>query len=64
MKFFEDSLKRVVSGFLPDDLQYIRGETVIKRGEETLILPEERDAIEILGHGWIPPNERRKWAMK
>jgi len=64
MKFFEPSLKRVIAGFLPDDLKYIRGETVIKRGEETISLPEERDAIEVLGHGWIPPADRGKWAVK
>jgi len=64
VKFFSEDLKRMVSGFLPDDLTYVRGETIIKRGEETLSLPEEEDAINVLGHGWIDYADRRKWAMK
>lgn len=58
------------SGFLPNDLKYIRAKDApdklsrVMRGTEVLKLPEERDAIEMLGFGWIPPNERRAWAIK
>lgn len=56
------------SGFLPNDLKYIRAKDApdklsrVMRGAEVLKLPEERDAIEMLGFGWIPPSERRKFS--
>jgi len=46
-------------GLLPDEYTYIRGETKIMRGAETLSLPEEGDALGLLGLGWIAPNARR-----
>jgi DNA polymerase/3'-5' exonuclease PolX len=51
-------------GLLPDDLQYIKGETkIVKRSTQVaLSLPEEADAIEILGLGWIEPGQRWKYA--
>lgn len=57
-------------GFLPNDLKYIRAKDApnklsrVMRGAEVLKLPEERDAIEMLGFGWIPPNERRAWSLR
>lgn len=58
------------SGFLPNDLKYIRAKDApdklsrVMRGTEVLKLPEERDAIEMLGFGCIPPNERRAWSLR
>jgi hypothetical protein len=50
-------------GLLPDDLQYIKGETkIVKRStQEALSLPEEADALAILGLGWIEPGQRWKY---
>ena len=50
-------------GLLPDNLEYIKGETMIidKATNEALSLPEEADAIAVLGLGWIEPNQRRKY---
>lgn len=50
-------------GLLPDNYQYIKGETVIVRrtSGEPIPLPEERDAIALLGLGWIAPADRRKY---
>lgn len=58
------------NGFLPNDLKYIRAKDApdklsrVMRGTEVLKLPEERDAIEMLGFGWIPSNERRKFSIQ
>jgi hypothetical protein len=51
-------------GLLPDEYQYIRGETKIMHGMETLILPEEEDAISLLGLGWIKPGDRSRVALR
>ena len=51
-------------GLLPDQYKYIRGETKIMRGEETLSLPEERDALAVLGMGWIKPEDRQLIAIR
>lgn len=57
-------------GFLPDHLKYVRAKDApdklsrVMRGTEVLKLPEERDAIEMLGFGWIPPNERREFSIR
>lgn len=48
-------------GLLPVEYQYVRGETKIMRGEECLSLPEESDAIALLGYGWIEPAKRREY---
>lgn len=62
--------KKRYTGFLPKDLTYVRAKdspdklSHIRRGDEILSLPEESDAIELLGFGWIPPNERIKWSLK
>ena len=61
--------KRFVSnknrgGLLPNHLEYIKGETKIidhDQNGETLSLPEEADALAILGLGWIDPGQRRKY---
>lgn len=55
---------RYYPGLLPDDLRYIRGETKILRGDDALSLPEEGDALAVLGLGWIEPKERRLIAEK
>lgn len=52
---------RTYSGLLPDRYQYIRGETRIKQVDRYLDLPEEKDALELLGLGWIAPRDRRKY---
>lgn len=46
-------------GFLPDDCQYIRGETRIERQGETIPLPTEQDFLALLGLGWIEPRDRK-----
>ena len=51
-------------GLLPVEYQYVRGETKIMRGEEVLSLPEESDAIALLGHGWIEPAKRRQYIQE
>ena len=50
-------------GLLPDNLEYIKGETKIidRKTGEALSLPEEADALAVLGLGWIDPNQRRKY---
>jgi DNA polymerase/3'-5' exonuclease PolX len=53
-----------IGGLLPDDCQYIRGETRIERNGQSLSLPEEKDAIELIGRGWIAPKDRWKLARK
>lgn len=50
-------------GLLPDQYEYVKGETLIKLGGEILELHGEVDAIELLGEGWIPPSERRARAQ-
>lgn len=52
-----------IPGLLPDEYEYVRGETVIKLNGKILELKEEGDAIELLGMGWIPPAERRNIAL-
>lgn len=51
-------------GLLPDQYTYIRGETRIMHRETTLSLPEEGDALALLGMGWIEPKDRRHIAIK
>lgn len=55
---------KYMGGLLPDTLQYIKGSTMIVKREtqEVLSLPEEADALAVLGLGWIEPSERRKYA--
>lgn len=52
------------SGLLPDQYTYVRGETKIMHRETVLSLPEEADAIGLLGMGWIEPKDRRHIAVK
>lgn len=47
-------------GLLPAPYQYIKGETKIMDGDIELNLPEEADAIKLLGKGWIEPRDRMK----
>lgn len=49
-------------GLLPDDFKYIAGETKIMHGMNVLSLPEEQDALALLGMGWIPPKDRARVA--
>jgi len=59
---------RMAHGFLPNDLRYIKGkdvasgESCIKRGDEVLSLPEERDVIELILGKWIEPADRSRFA--
>jgi DNA polymerase/3'-5' exonuclease PolX len=68
--FWDDKTKKRYTGFLPKEFTYVRAKdssdklSHIKRGEEILSLPEEKDAIELLGFGWIPPNERSAWSIR
>lgn len=48
-------------GLLPDEYEYCRGETRIKKNGEYLDLPEESDALALLGLGWIEPKDRKKY---
>jgi hypothetical protein len=54
----------VFAGLLPNDLTYVRGETCIRRGGERLVLPEESDAIALIGAGWIAPADRAEFALR
>ena len=56
---------RAHMGLLPDNLQYIKGETrIIDRGTQVnLYLPEEADALAILELGWIEPGQRYKYSV-
>lgn len=49
-------------GLLPDHLEYMVGHTTIKdkRTDKVLELPEEADALELIGHGWVEPDQRYK----
>lgn len=51
-------------GLLPERYRYVRGETCIMEGDRVLDLPEERDAIALLGHGWVEPKDRHKLVIK
>ena len=54
---------KAYGGLLPDDCEYIRGKTQIKRNGRVLELPEEADAIGLLGIGWIEPKNRHRLAF-
>lgn len=59
--FFHSGDEHEYHGLLPDDLEYMRGETMIRPlGGSPLILPEERDALDLIGHGWVEPKDRRR----
>lgn len=60
---FDRETGKSYKGLLPREYQYVRGETRIVRGEETVSLPEESDAIALLGRGWIDPKDRRKLVL-
>jgi DNA polymerase/3'-5' exonuclease PolX len=49
-------------GFLPDDCEYIRGETRIERQGEPVPLGSEQDFLNLLGLGWIEPRDRAAYA--
>lgn len=48
-------------GLLPEIYQYVRGETCIMAGDVRMNLPDEEDAIALLGYGWIEPGKRRNY---
>lgn len=50
-------------GFLPNHLEYVKGETMIKNGSRILELPEEADALALIGKGWIEPGDRGKISL-
>lgn len=56
---------KAFGGLLPDHLEYLRGETKIRviGSMSVLDLPEEKDAIALIGKGWIEPKNRRVFAM-
>lgn len=64
------STDRMARGFMPNDLRYVKGkdlesgESCIKRGDEILSLPEERDVIELIFGKWIEPCDRALWAER
>lgn len=51
-------------GLLPNHLEWVRGEASIKHNGRILDLPEETDAIDILGLGWIAPADRGRVALR
>jgi len=63
-EFWDHDTSHTWSGFLPDVLTYVRKKTIIKQGNTILSLPEEADAIDLIGVGWIPPNERSQFSLK
>ena len=63
-KIYSHELGREFWGFLPNDLEYIRGETEIRRDGKVLDLPWESDVIDLLGVGWIEWNERANFALR
>ena len=63
MTAFDRETGRSYKGLLPVEYSYIRGETKIMRGEDVLSLPEESDAIALLGHGWIESARRRQFVQ-
>jgi hypothetical protein len=68
--FFSDKHQRDFPGLLPNDLTYVRGVnrdngiSVIERLGEVLDLKTEGDAINLIGAGRIPPNERAEFALR
>lgn len=56
-------MNRKFGGLLPDDLEYVRGETKILSGGAALNLPEERDALALIGYGWVEPGKRKQLAV-
>jgi DNA polymerase/3'-5' exonuclease PolX len=54
---------KAYGGLLPDEYEYIRGETRIKKAGEYLGLPEEADALALLGLGWIEPWLRKNYVQ-
>lgn len=63
MSFYDRETGRRFNGLLPDQYEYVRGETRILCGGVALSLPEETNALSVLGLGWIPPVERRTIAL-
>lgn len=55
--FYDEKTNAHYRGLLPNQYEYLRGQTKIKL-VTILDLTEEQDAIELLGHGWIPPKSR------
>lgn len=60
LTYWDEKTNRRYRGLLPDDLKYIRGETKIMSGDAVLSLPEEKDALALIGHGWVEPKKRRE----
>lgn len=61
---FVRETRKTWKGLLPDQYTYVRGETKIMQGETVLSLPEEADALALLGMGWIEPKDRRHIAVR
>lgn len=62
--FYDPDTQQSWNGFLPKRYKYVKGETSIMEGNKVLDLPEEKDVIALLGHGWIAPNERREFSLR
>lgn len=57
-------------GFLPNEYKYVPAKespdklSRIRRGSETLYLPEERDVFDLIFGSWIEPCDRMKYSKK
>lgn len=60
MVFTDHQSGRRFYGLLPTKYEYLKGKTAIWDYEEVLALPEERDALALLGRGWVEPKDRIK----
>lgn len=60
LTIYDEKTRAYYKGLLPDDLTYMVGETTICSGETPLSLREERDALALIGHGWVEPKDRMR----
>lgn len=60
--FYDEKSRHSYHGLLPEELEYLKGETMIRPrgGSVPILLPEERDALELIGYGWVEPKDRRR----
>jgi hypothetical protein len=64
LTFYHRPTDKRYPGLLPDQFKYVAGETKIMQGMTVLSLPEEQDALAVLGLGWIEPKDRARIAMR
>lgn len=62
LTFYDEKSKHEYHGLLPEELEYLKGETMIRPrgGSVPILLPEERDALAVIGYGWVEPKDRRR----